>query len=146
MLKETSKLVFNTSKLTLGQAKVSSPTFTDDIVVPSSKIQLNEKLGRGSIDLPTLLPAGAHVRLRIDFAGELTGSMVGYYRSAWEDEGETKYYALTQFQVSNSVHLASNDINNDKSVDGCSKDIPLLGRAASQSLIRIDDDISCGHG
>ena len=33
------------------------------------------------------------------FGGKLTGSMMGYYKSAWEYEGTTKYYALTQFEV-----------------------------------------------
>lgn len=54
---------------------------------------------RLTLQLATSLPAGSNAKLKIAFGGELTNSMAGYYKSSWEHEGKTKYYALTQFEV-----------------------------------------------
>lgn len=54
---------------------------------------------RVAYKLNKTLPAGSKATLKISFQGKLTGSMTGYYRSAYEKDGETKYYALTQFEV-----------------------------------------------
>ncbi|KAI0693908.1 leucyl aminopeptidase [Cytidiella melzeri] len=100
VLKETSKLVFNCVKLALGEAKISSATLKEDLVFPSSAFKVEEKLERVSLDLPSSLPAGSQLQLKIDFEGELTASMVGYFCQVWEDQGKTKHYTLTQFQAS----------------------------------------------
>jgi len=49
--------------------------------------------------LTNALPTGSKAQLKIAYGGKLTGSMMGYYKSAWENEGKTKHYALTQFEV-----------------------------------------------
>ena len=100
MLKETNTLVFNTAKLSLSSARVSSSALKQELVQTTSDFNFDEANERATITLPTALPKGAKVSLRIDFEGELTGAMMGYYRSAWEHEGKTKHYALTQFEVS----------------------------------------------
>lgn len=99
VVKETSKVVFNAAKLTLGEARLSSTSLKDDIVQKSSEFNFDEDNERVALELPATLPTGSQVKLRLDFAGELTGAMMGYYRSAWEDEGKTKHYTLTQFEV-----------------------------------------------
>jgi aminopeptidase 2 len=55
---------------------------------------------RITYSFPAVLPAGSKAELRIGFGGKLTGGMAGYYRSAWEHGGKTKFYALTQFEAS----------------------------------------------
>jgi aminopeptidase 2 len=55
---------------------------------------------RVTYSFPTALPAGSKAELRIGFGGKLTGGMAGYYKSSWEHEGKTKFYALTQFEAS----------------------------------------------
>ncbi len=99
VLKETSNIVFNTAKLTLGEAKVSSSALKQTTVVASASFSIDEENERATVQLPTALPAGSKLELKIDFEGELTGAMMGYYKSAWEHEGKTKYYSLTQFEV-----------------------------------------------
>jgi len=54
---------------------------------------------RTTYQLTDVLPAGSKAELKIIFEGELTGNMSGYYKASWEYEGQTKYYALTQFEV-----------------------------------------------
>jgi aminopeptidase 2 len=54
---------------------------------------------RTTYQLTNTLPAGSKAELKIAFGGELTGSMMGYYKASWQHEGKTKYYALTQFEV-----------------------------------------------
>lgn len=99
-MKDTSKIVFNTAKLALGTAYVSSESLKQTVVQASKAFTFDEENERATISLPTSLTAGSKIQLKIDFEGELTGAMMGYYRSAWEHEGKTKYYTLTQFEVS----------------------------------------------
>lgn len=66
---------------------------------PASALTVDEEAERATLPLPVKLPAGSKAELKIDFEGELTGAMMGYYRSAWEHEGKTQYYSLTQFEV-----------------------------------------------
>lgn len=54
---------------------------------------------RTTYALAETLPAGSKGALEIKYSGKLTGSMTGYYVSAWEQEGKKKYYALTHFEV-----------------------------------------------
>ena len=66
--------------------------------IPSSA-SFDETQERIAYEFRHALPAGSKAELEMVFGGKLTGSMVGYYKSAWEHEGTTKYYALTQFEV-----------------------------------------------
>lgn len=100
ILKETSTLVFNTAKLVLGEARLQSAALKQEIVQASSAFSFDETHERATISLPTPLAAGSKAQLKIDFEGELTGAMMGYYRASWEHEGKTKYYTLTQFEAS----------------------------------------------
>ena len=54
---------------------------------------------RSVYHLNTALPAGSKAELKIPYAGKLTANMMGYYKSAWENKGQTEHYALTQFEV-----------------------------------------------
>jgi aminopeptidase 2 len=54
---------------------------------------------RTTFQLSRNLPAGSKAELLITFSGEITGSMMGYYKSSYEVDGKTKHYALTQFEV-----------------------------------------------
>jgi aminopeptidase 2 len=54
---------------------------------------------RTTFQLSRNLPAGSKAELHIAFSGEITGSMMGYYKSSYEVDGKTKHYALTQFEV-----------------------------------------------
>ncbi|KAL0947133.1 hypothetical protein HGRIS_013264 [Hohenbuehelia grisea] len=93
---DTTKVVLNTSGLQLGPA-VAFCVATQKEQEPSSH-DLTTSNERVTYHFATPLPAGSKVHLTIPFNGELTGSMMGYYKSSWEHEGKTKYYALTQFE------------------------------------------------
>ncbi|KAI0086651.1 peptidase family M1-domain-containing protein [Irpex rosettiformis] len=98
VLEETSKIVFNSSKLTLGRARLSSAALKEEVTVDATSFEIDGASERVTIQLPGALSAGTQLALKVDFEGELTGSMLGYYRCSWEDEGKTKHYALTQFE------------------------------------------------
>ena len=66
--------------------------------MPSSA-SFDETQERIAYEFRHALPADSKAELEMVFGGKLTGSMVGYYKSAWKHEGTTKYYALTQFEV-----------------------------------------------
>lgn len=59
---------------------------------------------RTTFQLSRNLPAGSKAELQIAFRGEITGSLMGYYKSSYEVDGKTKHYALTQFEVGTVFH------------------------------------------
>ncbi|RXW20987.1 hypothetical protein EST38_g4846 [Candolleomyces aberdarensis] len=88
VMKETSSITLNTTALDLGKVATKllpiGPSITPRNAHPSSS--------------KAPLPAGSKGDIKIHFSGELTGSMTGYYKSSWEDEGKSRSYALTQFE------------------------------------------------
>ncbi|TFK42895.1 peptidase family M1-domain-containing protein [Crucibulum laeve] len=94
--KETSKIVLNTSDLELGKVSVYSDALKSEQAPISDSFDKSQE--RIAYELSNTLPAGSKAEIKIRFSGKLTGSMMGYYKSSWEHEGKTKYYALTQFE------------------------------------------------
>ncbi|KAJ8587988.1 hypothetical protein M405DRAFT_277524 [Rhizopogon salebrosus TDB-379] len=94
--KETSTIIFNAADLKLNDASLYSDTLKLKQVDTSRS--LDDKAERGVLSFSTPLPAGSKATLSIAFSGELTGSMMGYYKSSFEHEGTKKYYTLTQFE------------------------------------------------
>lgn len=147
MLKDTSTLVFNTAKpLYLCGACITSSALKKELVQTTSDFIYDEANERATIALPTTLPAGSNVQLRIDFESEITGALMGYYRSAWEHEGKTKHYALTQLGVSSSLRLFDLPTCTQGRQAYCRQEgVPVLGRAFSQSYVCYHPDLSYGH-
>lgn len=97
VVKETSKVVLNTAELELGTASVYSDALQKEQFQSDQSFDATQE--RAVFHFPTPLPAGSKAQFQISFSGPLTGSMTGYYKSSWEEEGKLKYYALTQFEV-----------------------------------------------
>ncbi|PCH39551.1 hypothetical protein WOLCODRAFT_29621 [Wolfiporia cocos MD-104 SS10] len=89
---ETSTIVFNTSDLTLEDISLQSDALGASLA--PTETTYNKESERGTLSFAKALPTGSKATLRIAFAGKLTGSMMGYYRSV--GGGET--YSLTQFE------------------------------------------------
>lgn len=70
--------------------------------VLAQDISYDAKLERVTVTFPedaVNIQAGQSLRLGLRFESELEASMMGYYRSAYENhDGEKAYYALTQFE------------------------------------------------
>ncbi|EGO21509.1 hypothetical protein SERLADRAFT_372157 [Serpula lacrymans var. lacrymans S7.9] len=94
--KETSSIVFNTAELDLKDASIYSDVLKTEQVETARSFDTAAE--RVTLQFSTPLPAGSKARLSIGFAGKLTTSMMGYYKSSYEHEGKTKNYALTQFE------------------------------------------------
>lgn len=92
--------MLNASRLELGAASIYSDALKT-YQVQSSQVY-DTVSERATFHFANALPAGSKAQLKVVFAGPLTGGMTGYYKSAWEDEGKTKHYALTQFEVRSS--------------------------------------------
>ncbi|KAK7463560.1 Aminopeptidase 2 mitochondrial [Stygiomarasmius scandens] len=93
----TSKIVLNSNGLKLDKAYILSGASKDELA--ASDYSVDEKDKRVTFTFPTTFDAGSKLELKIGFAGELTDSMVGYYRSSYEKDGQKKYYSLTQFEA-----------------------------------------------
>jgi aminopeptidase 2 len=95
--KETSTIVFNSANLKLNDASLYSDELKIKQVDPSPS--LDDQAERCVLSFSTPVPAGSKATLSVGFSGELTGAMMGYYKSSFEHDGTKKYYALTQFEV-----------------------------------------------
>ncbi|EIW80374.1 leucyl aminopeptidase [Coniophora puteana RWD-64-598 SS2] len=94
--KETSSITFNTAELDLTDASISSDaTGTRQSYTSKS---FNTEREEGTLVFPNALPAGSVAELSIAFSGKLTGSMMGYYKSAFAEDGKQSIYTLTQFE------------------------------------------------
>ncbi|KAI0792895.1 hypothetical protein C8Q75DRAFT_751852 [Abortiporus biennis] len=98
VIEDTTSIVFNTSEQILGNATLTSPSLQTPHTFSASSYKFDKESERATLELPVALPAGSTAELKIGFSAELTGAMLGYYRSAWEEDGQTKHYALTQFE------------------------------------------------
>ncbi len=97
MNKETSKLVLNTASLELGDVSLQSGSDAQDVQTASAR-EFDDANERGIFSFGKALPAGSKARISVSFKGELTGDMLGYYRSTGGKDGGIKY-TLTQFEV-----------------------------------------------
>ena len=103
VVEDTNSIQFHTAKLNLGKVQLTSAALKEDIVQQASALTYDDKDERATLPLPVTLPAGSKIALKIDFDGELTNGMMGYYRSEWEHDGKKAHYALTQFEVRSLV-------------------------------------------
>ena len=126
VIKGTSKITLNTNELELGTASI----YSDDLKIKQtpSACTFDTTTQRATFSLSKALPAGSKAQFKIEFHGKLTSSMMGYYRSTWEQGGKTKTYALTQLAVCklvNRVFVISSDLCQQAH---CSQAyIPVLG-------------------
>ncbi|KAJ7018485.1 leucyl aminopeptidase [Mycena alexandri] len=95
ILGETSAVVLNCAD-TLSLTEASIHCETNGVQVAQMVIQ--ENLGRVTLNFPASLPAGSKAQIKLKYNAKLSGSMTGYYKSAWKNGDHTEYYALTQFQ------------------------------------------------
>ncbi|KAF9265642.1 leucyl aminopeptidase [Marasmius fiardii PR-910] len=93
----TNTITLNSNALNLGKANVVSDSLKDSPVVETKQI-VDDDQKRVAFQFPTEFTAGSKAQLQVTFSGELRDNMVGYYRSAYEHGGKTRYYALTQFE------------------------------------------------
>jgi aminopeptidase 2 len=105
---ETSKIVLNAANLELSAASV----YSDGLKINQAQVscELDPATERAALSFPVSLPAGSTAQLHVGFHAKLTGSMMGYYKSAWEKEGQTKQYALTQFEVGAQQFIFYTDV------------------------------------
>ncbi|KAJ7472140.1 leucyl aminopeptidase [Mycena latifolia] len=97
ILRETPAIVLNCSDdLDLGKASIHCASLNTS-QVQSAHIA-NKDLGRVTLTFLAPLPAGSKAQLKIHYNAMLRGSMNGYYKSGWQNKGQTEYYALTHFQ------------------------------------------------
>jgi aminopeptidase 2 len=122
--KETSTIIFNAADLKLNDASLYSDTLKLKQVDTSRS--LDDKAERGVLSFSTPLPAGSKATLSIAFSGELTGSMMGYYKSSFEHEGTKKYYTLTQFEVRINITSCAR-AHGSALAHRCQACLPLLG-------------------
>lgn len=95
--KDTSTVVLNTANLELGEASLKTGGALET-VLDVSKREIDTENERVVYSLAKPLSKGASARLSVAFKGELTGDMLGYYRSTGGKDGELRY-TLTQFEV-----------------------------------------------
>ncbi|KAJ7727197.1 leucyl aminopeptidase [Mycena metata] len=98
ILRETSAIVLNCADtLSVTEASIHCAALETN-QVQAAQIVIQENLGRVTLNFLASLPAGSKAQLKLKYNAKLSGSMVGYYKSAWKNGDHTEYYAMTQFQ------------------------------------------------
>ncbi|KAL1741717.1 hypothetical protein HDZ31DRAFT_44813 [Schizophyllum fasciatum] len=94
---ETNIIVLNSShELTMDAVTIYSNTLKTH---QDASVAFSEEEERLTVSFPAALPATSKATLTIHFKAALSDSLMGYYKSAWEDDdGIERYYALTQFE------------------------------------------------
>lgn len=96
ILEDTDSIQFNAADIDLTDASVvdlsSGHSFQQ---VERSN---DDKQERVLLKFPTTFKKGAKTQLSLGWSAALTGSMVGYYKSAFTQDGVKKHYSLTQFE------------------------------------------------
>ncbi|KAJ7046577.1 leucyl aminopeptidase [Mycena alexandri] len=93
---ETSAIELNVNDLDLGSATIYSDGLQSEQLQSGQTIDKDQQ--RVTFTFPQALPTGSKAQLKVAFNGLLRDSMTGYYISTWEQDGQTKNYALTQFE------------------------------------------------
>ncbi|KAF9265351.1 leucyl aminopeptidase [Marasmius fiardii PR-910] len=97
----TDKITLNSNALDLGKAHVISDSSKGSPLVETKQI-VDDGQKRVTFQFPTELAVDSKAQFQISFSGELKDNMLGYYRSAYEHNGKTRYYALTHFEPTNA--------------------------------------------
>lgn len=71
----------------------------DDVEIDPAQISYNKDLQSVTFKLDHTLAVGSKPRLFLRFTGELNDKMAGFYRSSYQENGETKYLATTQMEA-----------------------------------------------
>jgi aminopeptidase 2 len=93
---KTSQLVVNVADLEIVSASIYSEIFQPGHVHLTPVVDAT--LERVTFDLERTLPAASKAQLKILFKAKLS-SVIGYFRSSWDDNGTRRSYALTHFEV-----------------------------------------------
>ncbi|TFY57887.1 hypothetical protein EVJ58_g6753 [Rhodofomes roseus] len=91
---DTSKIVFNSADLKLSNIALTTSGLKSSAFTPAS-IDFDKTMERCTLEFAESIPAGAKVQLKVAYEGQLTDSLMGYYKSL-SSEGEV--YALTNFE------------------------------------------------
>jgi hypothetical protein len=143
--KQISTLVFNSSGLDLSDALIYSEAIDAKEQIPYAQ-DVDKTSERVALQFSAPLPAGSKAQLRVSFRGDLTGSMLGYYKSSWEHNGKKKYYALTQFEVISFLLTIDAFFISIITAYSGQKGFSLLGRAVAQGNVCHHYDLSRRYG
>ncbi|KAI9188351.1 hypothetical protein H9P43_002742 [Blastocladiella emersonii ATCC 22665] len=99
VVEETSTIVLNTLDVAITKATVTarghtytSAPATYDATEQTATLAFDATLGAGLED----------VHLAIDFTGTINDQMAGFYRSSYDENGTTKFMAVTQFEATDA--------------------------------------------
>ncbi|KAJ5225337.1 hypothetical protein N7468_006562 [Penicillium chermesinum] len=92
---DTDFISLNTNELKIHDAVVSS---NGTVVESKPQISTNKDAQTSTIKFPQALSAGSSAQLKLNFSGILNDNMAGFYRSSYQENGETKYIASTQME------------------------------------------------
>ncbi|KAL7281141.1 hypothetical protein ACG7TL_004449 [Trametes sanguinea] len=122
IVQETTKIVFNTLDLKLGDITLQVEGHED--VLHASEREFDSITARGIITFPKTLPAAtANARLTVAFEGRLARGLSGYYRSptaarkafpCWDEPALKATFAITMLSKFGSVNLSNMPVQSEE--------------------------------
>ncbi|KAG8742045.1 Aminopeptidase 2 mitochondrial [Ceratobasidium sp. 414] len=101
---QTKRITFNLSKLSIHE-NMMRLTCNNPDSQPGHDVRVimvDEEAERVSIETYTPMSKGSQVILRVPYEGNLSGDMIGYYKSSAPHNDGMRPYALTQFEPTNA--------------------------------------------
>ncbi|RHZ45063.1 hypothetical protein Glove_692g11 [Diversispora epigaea] len=93
---DTKVIILNANEIEVKSAKLGKLNSESHDAV---SIEHDEAKSTVKLTFPEEYPAGCKVKLYLEFTGILNDKMVGFYRSSYEENGEKRYMATTQFEA-----------------------------------------------
>ncbi len=90
------KIQFNVLELAVWQCSV----LQDDGRYVPMRFSMDTEAETLTVELPE--ETKGKITVKIDYEGKINDKMAGFYRSAYKEDGQTKYIAVTQFQESDA--------------------------------------------
>lgn len=94
-VKETTNTIVLHSK----ELNIKDVLITSDLAFLSPRFHFDETRDFLIIEADDTLEAGSQIAVLIEFSGQLQLQGVGFYRSEYKIDGETRYLATTQFEA-----------------------------------------------
>ncbi|KZO98205.1 peptidase M1, membrane alanine aminopeptidase, partial [Calocera viscosa TUFC12733] len=133
---DTSSITFHVAEPTIvTYAALSSENLKTDSLQVAKDISVDAEGEKATVTFTETLRAGTKAKLGLAFKGELTGSLMGYYKTTWAHEGRKGNYTLTQFEPTAARKAMPCW---DEPAIKATFDISLLSRSDTVSLSNMD--------
>jgi len=101
---DTDVIILNSAEVTMDQSSIKIDEIGSKNSFTASRIeyQVNREIVTIGLEEGQMLTSGKQYKISMDFTAELNNDLRGFYRSTYEEDGVSKYIAVTQFEATDA--------------------------------------------